>query len=220
MGVHFCQCDGAASADLQLLALGLYPASVKTPKTAFTFSVLDDASDETLNSNVTIGGFYNRLKVKTSRVSPSTVLACHVELGHVNRQYQHITLLKRFGAWNTTKSLQPGQLSLFCVACPQPGVNLKPDWKSDPETCKYTASVVLDGNYSAQHLSSATPAQREVRLGHGTGYFVPEARYLVHLRHAVETKATRVKCVNHRAISQVESEHKGCDVSGVVSIAC
>ncbi|KAI0309224.1 hypothetical protein OF83DRAFT_1072391, partial [Amylostereum chailletii] len=115
-------------------------------------------------------------------------------------------------------------LSLFCVACPQPGVNLKPDWKSYPETldsrCKYTASVVLDGNYSAQHLSSATPAQREVRLGHGTGYFVPEARYLVHLRHAVETKATRVKCANHHAISQAESEHKGCDVSGVVSIAC
>ncbi|KAI0309773.1 hypothetical protein OF83DRAFT_1043449, partial [Amylostereum chailletii] len=60
MSVHFCQCDGAASADLQLLALGLYSASIKTPKTAFTFSVLDDASDENLNSNVTIGGFYNR----------------------------------------------------------------------------------------------------------------------------------------------------------------
>ncbi|KAI0309006.1 hypothetical protein OF83DRAFT_1072675, partial [Amylostereum chailletii] len=132
--------------------------------------------------------------------------------------------LKHFGAWNTTKSLQPGQLSLFCVACPHPGINLKPDWKSDPETsdyrCKYTASVVLDGNYSAQHPSSATSAQREVRLGHGTGYFVPEARYLVHLQHAVETKATRVKCVNHCAISQAESERKGCDILGVVSTAC
>ncbi|KAI0309774.1 hypothetical protein OF83DRAFT_1071507, partial [Amylostereum chailletii] len=125
--------------------------------------------------------------------------ARHVKLGHVNCQYRHITLLKHFGAWNTTKSLQPGQLSLFCVACPQPGINLKPDWKSDPETseCKYTANVVLDGNYSAQHLSSATPAQREVRLGHRT-----------------------VKYVNHCAISQAESEHKSCDISGIVSTAC
>ncbi|KAI0310576.1 hypothetical protein OF83DRAFT_1037229, partial [Amylostereum chailletii] len=46
IGVHFCKCEEAAADNLQLLKLGLYPASVKTPKSAFTFSALDDSCNQ------------------------------------------------------------------------------------------------------------------------------------------------------------------------------
>ena len=34
-----------------------------------------------------------------------------------------------------------GQLTIFCPACPQPGINLADNWKEDP------ARFVLDVNY-------------------------------------------------------------------------
>lgn len=42
MNVHWCQCHPATAHHRQLLQLGLFPASTKCPKTAFTFDVLDD----------------------------------------------------------------------------------------------------------------------------------------------------------------------------------
>lgn len=46
-GIHelsfvFCSCPGAASADIQLLDMGYYPASKTRPSTVFTTEVLDD----------------------------------------------------------------------------------------------------------------------------------------------------------------------------------
>ena len=33
----------------------------------------------------------------------------------------------------TQAELQPGSLAIFCPACPQPGVNLPPEWVNDPK---------------------------------------------------------------------------------------
>jgi hypothetical protein len=33
----------------------------------------------------------------------------------------------------TKTELQPGDLAIFCPACPQPGINLPQGWEKDPE---------------------------------------------------------------------------------------
>ncbi|KAI0310577.1 hypothetical protein OF83DRAFT_1032576, partial [Amylostereum chailletii] len=50
------------------------------------------------------------------------------ELRRTNRQYRYLTLLKRFHA-SDSPTLAPGQLTLRCITCPQPGVNLEVNWK-------------------------------------------------------------------------------------------
>ncbi|KAG6327448.1 hypothetical protein ID866_11642 [Astraeus odoratus] len=50
--VRLCQCSNAPEMYIQLLHAGLYPASQKSPHTAFTFQVLDDFRIENLESKI------------------------------------------------------------------------------------------------------------------------------------------------------------------------
>ena len=103
--------------------------------------------------------------------------------------------------------MQPGELAIRCPACPQPGINLPENWQSDPETfvhsptlvqrsdnvCrwKYMRSVVLDGNFSAQHHHMRNPDD-DVPLADGHAFMVTEAPYKAHLQSAKEFQEVRV----------------------------
>ena len=55
---------------------------------------------------------------------------------HMMRQWRHLHLLKRAGSgYNTAgvSSTKSGELTLLCPACPQPGINLSPDWTKECE---------------------------------------------------------------------------------------
>jgi len=97
--------------------------------------------------------------------------------------------------------LQPGSLAIFCPACPQPGINLPKEWKQDPKkyvaftptgnsvlmACRwlYTRSIVIDGNFSAEHLKMRRP-EADVALSPGGRYMVEPKRYEAHLNTGKE----------------------------------
>ncbi|RPD55728.1 hypothetical protein L227DRAFT_509623, partial [Lentinus tigrinus ALCF2SS1-6] len=63
-GIHelpftFCRCRSAAPEDLQLLALGYYPASQTRPRTVFTLRVLDAFLLANRETNASPRSFYN-----------------------------------------------------------------------------------------------------------------------------------------------------------------
>jgi len=80
-----------------------------------------------------------------------------------------------------------GELGLFCVACPQPGVNLPDNWKEDPKTWAYSRGFVLDGNFTCNHKVQRW-LEDDVWLKNGEGYMVEWERYAKHLATAKETK--------------------------------
>jgi hypothetical protein len=97
---------------------------------------------------------------------------------------------------------QPGGLAIFCPACPQPGINLPQDWQQDSNRyrvyiyfslsfmlCRwlYTRSIVIDGNFSAEHLKMKRPDE-DVALSPGKRYMVEPSRYELHLSMGKETK--------------------------------
>ena len=49
------------------------------------------------------------------------------------------------------------------------------------------ASVIMDGNFSAQHQQTKNPGD-DVRLADGHGFMVTDAPYKQHLRTAVQVK--------------------------------
>lgn len=85
MGVHFCECPDARRPDLQLLEVGLYPASARAPRTAFTFTVLDEAVDDNVESDSAIQSFVHRLQVRTDPVIPDAVPALCLHLPRPSR---------------------------------------------------------------------------------------------------------------------------------------
>ena len=140
-GVHelrtrFCRCHDLKENPLhkQLLAMGLYPASTEKTRTVFTFRVLDHFDLSNLEGKIPSYKYYEILKRLTSNAFPDMVPDRYRELMRCLRQWRDLQARRRAGhPFESVSSLKPGSLALFCPACPQPGVNLPDDWKSDPQ---------------------------------------------------------------------------------------
>jgi hypothetical protein len=73
IGVRWCCCPDAAERDMQMMAAGLFPATFKNPKTAFTFRVLEEFHLDNLECKTTPSQFISRLRRLTSDEFPNTV---------------------------------------------------------------------------------------------------------------------------------------------------
>jgi hypothetical protein len=73
IGVRWCCCPNAPERDMQLMAAGLFPATFRNPKTAFTFRVLEEFHLDNLECKTTPGQFISRLRRLTSDEFPNTV---------------------------------------------------------------------------------------------------------------------------------------------------
>src|SRR5215470_17621661 len=71
--VSWCKCSGAGTKPIQLLRMGLYPGSTHSPRTAFTFRLLDYYHMDSTECNVTSQSFCMKLKRLTNRYHPDEV---------------------------------------------------------------------------------------------------------------------------------------------------
>lgn len=90
---------------------------------------------------------------------------------------------KRFGEIYASH-LAPGSLSIFCPSCPQPGINLPPNWMDLPNWVT-RRTITVDGNFHADHIKMRRPEQ-DIKLTDGQGYMVEEAQYQEYLGVAKE----------------------------------
>ncbi|KAH9905103.1 uncharacterized protein B0H18DRAFT_964909 [Fomitopsis serialis] len=222
-GVHhvrvtFCQCSKPDSKPRQLLALGLYPASVLAPRTAFTFRVLDDFLLANKISGIAAQSYFERLRRLTSNAFPARVPDRYRELLRTSRQWRNLKYRKWHGYGHGRGPVGPGDLALGCVACPRPGVNLKDGWDREANQWKYTQSFVMDGNFSAEHLKMRSPKE-DVSLADGHGFMVTEEPYKCHLKEAVEVRE-KSSCHAHRAVNQANADHHDMEATGIGAVAC
>jgi hypothetical protein len=85
---------------------------------------------------------------------------------------------KHFGAIYNKYS-PPGSLSIFCPSCPQPGINLPPDW-SDLPNWMTRRTITVDGNFYANHIKMRRP-DLDVMLTNGQGFMVEDKAYKEYL---------------------------------------
>ncbi|KAG1840341.1 hypothetical protein F4604DRAFT_1690823 [Suillus subluteus] len=212
--VKYCTCPGAPSADIQLFQMGLFPASFLEPKTAFSFDVLDDFLLNNLECGTSAMNYYSKLRRMTTRVFPHLV--------------PKLKLLKWNGFGHEDKEVMPGDLALFCPACPQPGINVTLPTGDDAEGLNgsdletprwlYSRSLVMDRNFKVEHLHAANPSD-EVSLMDGHGFMVSDRIYKEHLSLAKEA-VQRSECNNHRAINQVNATRHRLEATGIGGCAC
>jgi hypothetical protein len=90
---------------------------------------------------------------------------------------------KRFGqAYGGSSS--PGLQAIFCPSCPQPGVNLPPDWKDLPNWVT-RRTIAVDGNFHADHIRMRRP-DLDIMLTNGQGYMAEDTKYVQYLNVAKE----------------------------------
>ncbi|KAH6888206.1 hypothetical protein BKA70DRAFT_1443191 [Coprinopsis sp. MPI-PUGE-AT-0042] len=222
-GVHhtifrLCSCPGAHAEFRQLLAHGLYPASLKNVRTVATFPLLDDHHMSTVECHTSTYSFYNRLCRVTNKAFPQTVPDRYRELGRMGRQWLHLKELKWFGFGHSEQEPGPGSLALFCAGCPQPGVNITmQEWKALTDVPK-VRTFVVDGNFSAVHQRQRANDE-DVWLKKGYSFMTERHKYQSHLEVALESKQ-KPNCHDHRAIADRWKGMKGCDATGIGSVAC
>ncbi|KAI0347143.1 hypothetical protein BDW22DRAFT_1322010, partial [Trametopsis cervina] len=222
-GIHhitviFCQCPFAPARYRQLLDLQLYPASCDRPATVFTFAVLDNFILHNRACNTPAQSYFNVLQRITDPIQPHLTTNRYREFLRVIRQWRHLKTRRQSGVSHEGyRSDVKGQMALFCPACPQPNINLPPDWQSDADRWKYRIQLVMDGNFAAEHQRMKNP-EDDVWLADGDGFFVGRGRFQEHCRTAVE-RVQRSSCNDHKAVNG-PGRKSTLDATGIGATAC
>jgi len=140
-GIHHlqmvtCGCQGPDDVYLDLMNARFLPTSFSRISTVFTTAVLDDFRLSNLECKVSAYQYWQRLSRLTNPLNPANVSNRYKELLRMSRVWRWMKKLKWAGVGhNQQTSEQPkdGDLSIFCPACPQPGINIPADWKDDPK---------------------------------------------------------------------------------------
>ncbi|KIN94246.1 hypothetical protein M404DRAFT_35256 [Pisolithus tinctorius Marx 270] len=216
IAMHWCQCEAAESLQVQLLRAKLFPATFEKPSTAFTFAVLDDFVRDNLECGTSGMNYYSKLRRVSSGVFPHLVPDRYRELLQVAQQWRLLKLLKWNSFLGREKAPKKGDLGLFCATCLQPGINVDP--VEDLDHWRYTRTLVMDGNFKAEHMHDRCP-EDQVWLMDGCGYMVTDLEYRAYVKgtpHIAEKSA----CNNHKAINQANAQWGRLHSTGIGATAC
>ncbi|KAF9521229.1 hypothetical protein CPB83DRAFT_779012 [Crepidotus variabilis] len=185
-----CQCNGGGIVN-QLLDRRLLPVSFKSPRTMFTFRLLKDFRLSNLEAKTTGYQYYQKLRRVTNPAFPHLVPNRYPELRRASRMWRNLMQLRWNGFGYSARHREadegqtmlipgPGELAMFCAACPQPGINLPDNWETRYTKNEVMRTLVVDGNFSADHLRQKQ-ADLDVFLSEGQGMMTARHPYKDHL---------------------------------------
>ncbi|KAJ7127718.1 hypothetical protein C8R44DRAFT_873525 [Mycena epipterygia] len=238
--ISFCRCktsDGQRGAPefQQLLRAGIFPGSVKEPKTGYTLGLLEYYRQQ---RNQGKGSAYNFVRVLQRMADPffaGAVPDIYINLLAVSRFHQHLDIIMRRGHAHRPDVALPGEvdrpypnrpigyLGLLCAACPERGVNM-PLIVNVPSYLRHTISqqLTLDGNFKA-NLFFKRDDGSDTALTDGKMYFPRQEEFNgIAKAYVVPEEDKEVPCKAHIGSIRHQGQVKygNTAVSGVVACAC
>jgi hypothetical protein len=139
-GIHYlplvsCKCHGPGQMHIDLMHARLLPTSFNIIRTLFTVASLDDYRLSNLELKSSAYQYWGRITRITATGGFEEVLSLYRELWRMSREWRLLKKMKWAGFGHEDKdptNPAAGELAIFCPTCPQPGINLPPDWKRDP----------------------------------------------------------------------------------------
>lgn len=138
-GVHnialvYCGCQGTLSIHQDLLYAMLLPTTFVKYTTLFTAEVLDDFCLANLECKTSAYQYFQKLQRKILPTAPDDVPNKYQELRRLSHEWHWMKHLKWARYGQTLADItrpKPGELTLFCPACPQPHINIPANWQED-----------------------------------------------------------------------------------------
>lgn len=222
--LYVCKCDGCDPVDLQLFSLRLFPASVLTPRTAFTFNILEQFRLIHLEAKTSANSFVQALiRLTTDEYMRAWPIRDRGrEFQRVARQWNY--LLANRSALILDKSANP--LAPQCPACPHPGMNMDANWFEKTPSEKHWLArqfVHFDANFRLVLEKRAQPSQNGLGLWENKCFFVGNERYNEYLKKMDTTQRSQhtSTCSDYRALStHNRSRFQSLDVTGVAGAVC
>ncbi|KAJ7205382.1 hypothetical protein B0H12DRAFT_1080327 [Mycena haematopus] len=238
--IRFCRCrtvDGQRGAPefQQLLRAGIFPGSIKEPKTGYTLRLLEQFHEHRSQGK---GSAYNFVLVLQRLADPwfaSSVPDIYANFLVITRFHQHLDIIMRRGHAHSldvpllgeTDRLYPnrpvGYLGLQCAACPERGVNM-PLIVNVPRYLRHLISqhFTLDGNFKA-NLFYKRDNGSDKALTDGKMYF-PKQDEFDHIAktYVVEAEDTEPPCNGHIGSIRHQGlpKYGNTAVSGVIACSC
>ncbi|KAG2366572.1 hypothetical protein BDR07DRAFT_1449292 [Suillus spraguei] len=201
----FCNCTTANT--------HTYPVTTTNPQTAATFHLLNHFQMYTFESKGSAFGYWQALFCLTDNTGtkpPKRAGCVHDVCGVLGTQ--------------------PGELTVPCLACPQPGRNLPPDWDIlFPSVCTVTLCMYgwlfalflgIDANFQMCHCNKLSE-EADLSLSNGWAYFMEESGFKRLLaEHAGQTQE-KSSCASHNAVNLVDSKNvHGLTATGISAVIC
>ncbi|KAJ7070273.1 hypothetical protein B0H15DRAFT_918090 [Mycena belliarum] len=149
----------------------------------------------------------------------------------MGREWRHLRMLKRAGrghAKGGVDGTKAGECALLCPACPQPGMNLPPNWKEAPKEKNlltvadrflYALFLAIDANFRMRR-KKVSSEEKDPSLGDGWSFYGAIAPYYDYLAKHWHQKQPRSTCVAHDAVDKPDRESRGTASSGIATVDC
>ncbi|KAG9042435.1 hypothetical protein FS837_010883 [Tulasnella sp. UAMH 9824] len=213
----------------QLLEVDIWPSTHKRPKTGCTIEVLRHQRCFSLRSKTNMKEYYDALVDLTNAAeNKASVPYAYDQLRLTGREHRVLVAHMRAGRPDATASLANGELCVGCPTCPDPEVNLPPNWERDRlKQLRYVRFLAGDGNFKLQHLSKRSlSATAQTSLFGDGGFWAPEAivrRYLSTTTPAPDEPKGQAKSACNTMAGDPGSSadgSKGLDISGIFCVSC
>ncbi|EJD33003.1 hypothetical protein AURDEDRAFT_77292 [Auricularia subglabra TFB-10046 SS5] len=147
MEIVQCTCGDSqakGSLALRLWRSGLFPATFIRPGTVISAGALSDFHLLTQTAKVNATAFCTFLRRKTDYWAQDTVKNRAREFFMSFRMYCYLNNLKSNGfdaprpasGVDPGYELSPGSMAVLCPACPQPSINMSPNWRERDEALR------------------------------------------------------------------------------------
>ncbi|KAJ7266425.1 hypothetical protein B0H12DRAFT_1230205 [Mycena haematopus] len=238
--ISFCRCPTAdgkrGDADFkQLLKAGIFPGSVKEPKTGYTLGLLDYYRQERSQGKGSAYNFVHVLRRMADPIFAGSVPDIYSNFLAITRFYEYLDIIIQSGHAHGVDINFAGQvdrpypnrptgfLGAICAACPERGVNM-PLLVDSPSYLRHLISAfkTLDGNFK-QNLFYKRDDGSDTALTDGRMHFPLQAEYNeIAEKHVVSKEDTEVPCNAHIGSIRHQGSVKygNVAVSGVVASAC
>ncbi|KAI0697385.1 hypothetical protein BC835DRAFT_1227409, partial [Cytidiella melzeri] len=219
--IRFCGCCEKGESPqpdyTQLLEAGLWPATWKTPRTAFSLDVLDDFRRASTQGNITAQDYMMVRVRQTDGVLPKSAKDRYREFLTATRQYQFVKMCMRNGV-HPSGVLDYGSLANLCPACPHVDINICREWRTRAEDKQFLDALyhAVDGNF-AQNMKDKGSDGNDLPLTLGSAYFANEHDAKEYFAVMPPPKTEASNCNKFGAMGYYG--HWG-SVSGLVGLSC
>ncbi|KAG8818805.1 hypothetical protein FRC19_010305 [Serendipita sp. 401] len=207
--------------DIQLFRQRLFPASIHSPKTLFSFETLEYFRMLHLEGKVSAHVFMESLtRLTTNEHHSAWITKDRVrEFQRTARQWNYLITLKESIADESSA------LTTMCPACPQPGINIPHNWQDtvDPEKqWLFRQFVHFDANFRL--VLEARPKRTRSDAGglwNRNGFFVENQQYLDYLKTVDANQQNKSTCSDLRALLNYNrSRFQRLDITGIAGAVC
>ncbi|KIY64699.1 hypothetical protein CYLTODRAFT_456982 [Cylindrobasidium torrendii FP15055 ss-10] len=223
LDILFCRCEKSQPERTQLLRAGLFPSTSRRPRTAATFTLLEEHDHLASHGKMSPYEHYNALQQMTDAWGISIPKSKYKPWLRITRKHGYMLLMKRAGRGceeNGVATTSGGQLAILCPACPREGVNIPPNWQTLPpaERQRYMLILMMDANFRLSNIRRSSTL--DPGLGTGLAYLVESSAYQEHYsKYKAQTDIST--CSGFKTLEMAEKKDAtGLRSTGLCMCAC